>query len=82
MQVAGLRTRSREEGGNPKVNFSLTVYNVALHPELMYKFQFAESLRIYQTYFLKCKDFHFFTKIRPLLHRIVTLISTSFFFFW
>lgn len=86
MQVVGLGTRSRYEGGNPRVNFSLTTYNTALHLELICKFQFAESLGIYQIYFLKCKDFHFFTEISPLLHslglkiRILTLISSFFFF--
>lgn len=89
MQVVGLGTRSRYEGGNPRVNFSLTIYNTALCLEFMRKFQFAELLGIYQIYFLKCKDFHFSTEISPLLHslglniRILTLISAFIFlFFW
>lgn len=84
MQVVGLGTRSRKESGNLRLNFSLTIYNVALHPELMYN---SESLGIYQMYFLKFKNFHFFTEISLLLHslglkvRILTLISAFLFFF-
>lgn len=39
MQVVGLGTRSREEGGNLKVNFSLVICNVALHSKLKHKYQ-------------------------------------------
>lgn len=65
MQVVGLGSRSREVGGNVKVHFNQMIYNLVLHPKLIYKFQFEESLGIYQTYFWKLKDFHSLTKSAP-----------------
>lgn len=71
MQVVGLGTRSREEGRNLKVHFKQMIYNLLLHPKLIYKFQFEESLGIYQTYFWKQKDFfHSSTKSTPWLYRL------------
>lgn len=49
MQVVGLGTRSREEGGNVKVHFNQMIYNLVLHPKLIYKFQFEELLGILET---------------------------------
>lgn len=38
MQVVALEARSKEEGGNLKVHFNLMIYNLVLHPKLIYKF--------------------------------------------
>lgn len=68
MQIIGLGTRSREEGRNLKVHFNFhqrMIYDLVLHSQLIFKFRFEESLGIYQTYFLKQKDFHSSNKGGP-----------------